>query len=60
MLSEYSRFDRTVEYYETAVTSFYKTNPGDDDVPIRVLIEQFADHKTPADIHSGFSPRQSE
>jgi hypothetical protein len=54
-----SRFDRTVEYYADCVTTFYKTYPVDDDVPIRVLMEQFADHKTPAEIHSGLSPRQS-
>jgi len=53
-----SRFDRTVEDYADCVTTFYKTYPVDDDVPIRLLIQQFADHKTPAEIHKGLSPRQ--
>jgi hypothetical protein len=57
--SENGRFDRTVEYYEDSVTSFYRTYPVDDDVPIRVLIEEFSTHKTPAEVHNSLSPRQS-
>src|SRR5215475_262487 len=45
--SENARFDRTAEYYADSVTLFYQTYPVDDDVPIRVLIEEFSAHKTP-------------
>jgi len=57
--SENARFDRTVEYYEDAVTFFYQTYPVDDDVPIRVLIEEFSAHKTPEEVHNSLGPRQS-
>ncbi len=57
--AENARFDRTVQYYEDSVTSFYTTYPVDDDVPIRVLIEEFSAHKTPAEFHNSLSPRQS-
>lgn len=57
--SENGRFDQTVEYYEDSVTSFYRTYPVDDDVPIRLLIEEFSAHKTPAEVHNSLSPRQS-
>jgi hypothetical protein len=56
--SENSRFDRTVDYYEDSVTSFYQMYPVDDDVPIRVLIEEFSDHKTPAEFHNSLRPRE--
>jgi hypothetical protein len=57
--SENARFDRTAEYYEDSVTLFYQTYPVDDDVPIRVLIEEFSAHKTPEEVHNSLSPRQS-
>jgi hypothetical protein len=56
--SESARFDRTVEYYEDSVTSFYKTYPDDDDVPIRFLIEELSAHETPLQIHNALSPRE--
>jgi hypothetical protein len=57
-LSQNARFDRTVEYYADSVTSFYQTYSVDDDVPIRVLIEEFSTHETPAEFHNSLRPRQ--
>jgi hypothetical protein len=51
------QFDRDMEYYEHSVTAFYKAYPEDDDVPIRLLLEELAAHKNPADIHGALSPR---
>lgn len=57
-LSENSRFDRTAEYYADSVTSFYQTYSVDDDVPIRILIEEFSTHQTPAEFHNSLRPRE--
>jgi glycosylphosphatidylinositol transamidase (GPIT) subunit GPI8 len=56
--SQNAPFDRTVEYYADSVTSFYQTYSVDDDVPIRVLIEEFSTHNTPAEFHNQLRPRE--
>lgn len=54
---EGNQFDRDVGDYETSTTSFYKTYPQDDDVPIRFVLAELASHKTPAEIHNALTPR---
>jgi hypothetical protein len=54
---EGTQFDRDVSDYEISITSFYKTYPQDDDVPIRFLLKELASHKTPAEIHTALGPR---
>jgi len=53
------QFDRDVRDYEISMTSFYRTYPQDDDVPIRFLLIELASHKTSAEIHTELSPRGS-
>lgn len=56
-MSKLPVFSKGPEYYESEITRFYETYPGDQDLPLRQLFSQLADssdNKTLEQIHSWY------